>query len=80
MDKIDRPTVPAIDEILGHPFKVLNDGFVRVVNPARLRYFALMQRQDNKTDQADAQLIAQPSNKVGRVFCFLWIHSSGGLV
>lgn len=35
------------------------DVFVSVVNPARLRYFALMQRQGNKTDQADAQLIAQ---------------------
>src|SRR5687768_4000650 len=29
---IQRTTVPAIDEILGKPFKVLDDGFVRVVD------------------------------------------------
>src|SRR5687767_15664488 len=32
MEKLDRPTVPALDGILGHPFKVLDDGFVRVVD------------------------------------------------
>lgn len=32
MEKLDRPTVPGLDEILGHPFKVLDDGFVRVVD------------------------------------------------
>jgi thymidylate synthase (FAD) len=32
MEKLDRPAVPALDEILGHPFKVLDDGFVRVVD------------------------------------------------
>ena len=29
---LDRPVVPELDEILGHPFKVLDDGFVRVVD------------------------------------------------
>lgn len=29
---LQRPTVPALDEILGVPFKVLDDGFVRVVD------------------------------------------------
>jgi thymidylate synthase (FAD) len=32
MEKLDRPTVPALDDILGHPFKVLDEGFVRVVD------------------------------------------------
>jgi thymidylate synthase (FAD) len=32
MEKIDRPAVPTLDEILGHPFKVLDDGFIRVVD------------------------------------------------
>ena len=27
-----RPTVPELDEILGKPFKVLDDGFIRVVD------------------------------------------------
>lgn len=31
-EKLQRPTVPALDEILGAPFKVLDDGFVRVVD------------------------------------------------
>ena len=31
-EKLQRPTVPALDEILGTPFKVLDDGFVRVVD------------------------------------------------
>ena len=31
-EKLTRPVVPALDEILGKPFKVLNDGFVRVVD------------------------------------------------
>lgn len=29
---LERPCVPALDEILGQPFKVLDDGFVRVVD------------------------------------------------
>ncbi|MDD9949097.1 MAG: FAD-dependent thymidylate synthase, partial [candidate division Zixibacteria bacterium] len=29
---LERPTVPELDEILGEPFKVLDDGFVRVVD------------------------------------------------
>ena len=29
---LERPRVPALDEILGQPFKVLDDGFVRVVD------------------------------------------------
>jgi thymidylate synthase (FAD) len=32
MEKLSRPRVAAIDEILGVPFKVLDDGFVRVVD------------------------------------------------
>ena len=32
MEKIQRTVVPELDEILGHPFKVLDDGFVRVVD------------------------------------------------
>lgn len=32
MEKLDRPTVSALDEILGHPFRVLDEGFVRVVD------------------------------------------------
>ena len=31
-EKISRPQVKALDEILGKPFKVLDDGFVRVVD------------------------------------------------
>jgi thymidylate synthase (FAD) len=31
-DRLARPTVPALDEILGVPFIVLDDGFVRVVD------------------------------------------------
>lgn len=31
-EKIQRPVVPEIEEILGQPFKVLDDGFVRVVD------------------------------------------------
>ena len=31
-EKISRPQVPALDEILGEPLKVLDDGFVRVVD------------------------------------------------
>ena len=30
--KIERLTVPALDEILGEPFKVLNDGFIRLID------------------------------------------------
>ena len=29
---LDRPSVVALDEILGHPFRVLDDGFVRLVD------------------------------------------------
>src|SRR6202163_226971 len=32
MEKLDRPIVPALDEILGHPLKVLDGGFVRIVD------------------------------------------------
>lgn len=32
METIDRPVVPEIDRILGHHFKVLDDGFVRVID------------------------------------------------
>jgi thymidylate synthase (FAD) len=32
LEKLERTSVPAIDEILGVPFKVLDDGFVRVVD------------------------------------------------
>lgn len=31
-EHLSRPVVPALDEILGTPFKVLDDGFVRVVD------------------------------------------------
>ncbi|MBI3099555.1 MAG: FAD-dependent thymidylate synthase [Planctomycetes bacterium] len=31
-EKIERVTVPALDPLLGRPFKVLDDGFVRVVD------------------------------------------------
>ena len=30
--KIERVKVPALDEILGEPFKVLNDGFIRLID------------------------------------------------
>lgn len=32
LQQLDRPRVEALDAILGHPFKVLDDGFVRVVD------------------------------------------------
>ncbi|MFQ5583476.1 MAG: FAD-dependent thymidylate synthase, partial [Calditrichia bacterium] len=31
-EKIERPRVEALEEILGQPFKVLNDGFIRVID------------------------------------------------
>mgnify|MGYP001569777291 FL=1 len=31
-EKLQRPLVPVLDEILGVPFRVLDDGFVRVVD------------------------------------------------
>ncbi|MGE5198009.1 MAG: hypothetical protein ACM3H9_00115 [Rhodospirillaceae bacterium] len=31
-EKVARPTVPALDAILGDPIPVLDDGFVRVVD------------------------------------------------
>ncbi|MBW7887959.1 MAG: FAD-dependent thymidylate synthase [Bacteroidetes bacterium] len=31
-EQLSRPVVPALDEILGTPFKVLDDGFIRVVD------------------------------------------------
>ncbi|HEX5133051.1 MAG TPA: FAD-dependent thymidylate synthase [Candidatus Krumholzibacteria bacterium] len=31
-EKLDRPSVAALDDVLGHAFKVLDDGFVRVVD------------------------------------------------
>jgi transposase len=36
-----------------------NEQKVSVINPARIKYFALCQNQGNKTDKADARLIAQ---------------------
>lgn len=32
MEKIERISVPELDQILGHPFKVLDDGFIRVID------------------------------------------------
>ena len=32
LEKLERPQVKALDEILGIPFKVLDDGFIRVVD------------------------------------------------
>ena len=32
MENLERAAVPALDDILGHPFKVLDEGFVRVVD------------------------------------------------
>ena len=32
MEKLERNVVPALDDILGQPFKVLDEGFVRVVD------------------------------------------------
>ena len=32
LEKLERPVVSSLDEILGVPFKVLDDGFVRVVD------------------------------------------------
>lgn len=32
LEKLDRPVISSIDDILGKPFKVLDDGFVRVVD------------------------------------------------
>ncbi|MBL8016207.1 MAG: FAD-dependent thymidylate synthase [Ignavibacteria bacterium] len=32
MESLTRPVVPALDEILGKPFKVLDDGFIRVID------------------------------------------------
>ncbi len=31
-EQLSRPVVPALDEILGTPFNVLDDGFIRVVD------------------------------------------------
>ena len=31
-EKLERIQVPALDEILGQPFKILNDGFIRVID------------------------------------------------
>ena len=31
-DALGRASVPGLDAILGHPFRVLDDGFVRVVD------------------------------------------------
>lgn len=31
-EKLDKTRVPAMDEILGQPFKVLKDGFIRVID------------------------------------------------
>ena len=31
-EHLERPHVAALDQLLGHPFKVLDDGFVRVVD------------------------------------------------
>src|SRR5277367_2366249 len=32
MERIERNVAPGLDEILGHPFQVLDDGFIRVVD------------------------------------------------
>jgi len=32
LEKLERPVVSSLDDILGHPFKVLDDGFIRVVD------------------------------------------------
>ena len=32
MESLTRPVVPALDEVLGKPFKVLDDGFIRVID------------------------------------------------
>ena len=32
LEKLDRPMVSSLDEILGKPFKVLDDGFIRVID------------------------------------------------
>src|SRR5678809_155934 len=31
-ERLERPRVEALDRVLGHPFKVLDDGFVRVID------------------------------------------------
>jgi thymidylate synthase (FAD) len=31
-ERLERPSVPELDQILGHPFRVLDDGFIRVVD------------------------------------------------
>jgi len=31
-EKLERPIVPELDALLGNPFKVLNDGFIRVID------------------------------------------------
>ena len=31
-ERLERPHVKELDDILGKPFKVLNDGFIRVVD------------------------------------------------
>ena len=40
-------------------FLVEKEQTVSVINPARIKYFGLAQNQGNKTDKADARLIAQ---------------------
>jgi transposase len=40
-------------------FLVEKEQLVSVINPARIKYFGLAQNQGNKTDKADARLIAQ---------------------
>ena len=32
MESLQRPSVPELDEILGKPFKVLDDGFIRIID------------------------------------------------
>jgi thymidylate synthase (FAD) len=32
MESLERPKVAALDDILGKPFKVLDDGFIRVID------------------------------------------------
>ncbi|KXK55431.1 MAG: FAD-dependent thymidylate synthase [Chlorobi bacterium OLB5] len=32
MESLERPRVASLDEVLGKPFKVLDDGFIRVID------------------------------------------------
>jgi hypothetical protein len=63
LEKLERPRVASMEEILGKPFKILDDGFVRVIDymgtdaavvqAARVSYGAGTKKvhQDNVRDQ-----------------------------